>query len=215
MSSGVVCSRANANLPCSPADRIPRWVNDSNLNHFTPPNIYEHVDRPQRSSFSKMGLIILFHRLYEAHFLPSHLTVALLSAVIYTAYVPPVITHPLLLWSFGFNGTLRLIGFILFSCYLYLYESYHQLCVVAREDEMKRAGLWERMQGGFSYRSWRNNFMDYCLMPLTGTMFGTIPAVMAEISHFWTDQLVYTVSAKPQLKRELDRVADKVVDVLA
>ncbi|MCJ1478071.1 hypothetical protein MMC13_006746 [Lambiella insularis] len=190
-----------------PADRVPRWVNDSNLTHFTPPNIYEDVNQ-SRTSFSKLNLIILFHRLYEAHFLPSHLTVALFSAVLYTAYIPAVITHPLLLWSFGFNGTLRLIGFILFSFFLFLYEGYHQLCVRTREDEMKRAGLWDRMQGGFSYRSWKRNFVDYCLLPVTGTMFGTIPAVMAEISHFWTDQLVYTVSAKPQLKREAEKVVE-------
>ena len=70
---------------------------------------------------------------------------------------------------------------------------------------MKRAGLWDRMQGGFSYRTWKRNFIDYCLMPVTGTMYGTIPAVVAEISHFWTDQLVYTVSAKPQLNREAEK----------
>ena len=79
-----------------------------------------------------------------------------------------------------------------------------------REDEMKRAGLWDRMQGGFSYRTWKKNFVDYTLMPVTGTMFGTIPAVMAEISHFWTDQLVYTVSAKPQLKKGVEKVVDLV-----
>ncbi|MCJ1389691.1 hypothetical protein MMC18_002548 [Xylographa bjoerkii] len=190
-----------------PADRVPRWVNDSNLTHFTPPNIYEDINQP-RTSFSKINLIILFHRLFEAHFLPSHLTIALVSAVLYSTLVPPILTHRWLLWSFGFNATMRLIGFCLFSFYLFLYESYHQLCVRTREDEMKRAGLWDRMQGGFTHRTWKRNFIDYCLMPVTGTMFGTIPAVMAEISHFWTDQLVYTVSAKPQLNREIEKVVE-------
>ena len=78
----------------------------------------------------------------------------------------------------------------------------------SREDEMKRAGLWERMEGGFSYRSWKKNIIDYCLLPVTGVLFSTMPATVAEISHFWTDQLVYTVSAKPQLNREIEKVVE-------
>ena len=196
----------HANDFFSPADRVPRWINSSNLTHFTPPNLSSSSHH--RTSFSKTRLVILFHRLYEAHFLPGHLTIALVSALIYTAYIPATQIHPLLLWSFGFNGTLRLLGFLLFSFYLYLYESYHALCVKSREDAMKKARLYERMQAGFSRRTWKRNFVDYCLLPVTGTMFGTVPAFMAEMSHFWTDRLVYTVSAKPQSRREAEKVIE-------
>ena len=188
----------------SPADRVPRWVNDSNLTHFTPPNVYEDPHKP-RPSFNKIKLLILFHRLFEAHFLPTHLTVALATGVLYSTYTPASVTHPLLLWSFGFNGTLRFVGILLTFFYLYLYENYHLICVRAREEEMKRAGLWERMQGGFSYRSMKKNWIDYCLMPVAGMLFSTIPAVVAEVSHFWTDKLVYTVSAKPRLLKEVEK----------
>lgn len=188
----------------SPADRVPRWVKDSNLTHFTPPNLYEDSRGP-RPSFGRLNLIILFHRLFEAHFLPTHLTIALLSAIIYSACVPADATNPYLQWSFGFNGTLRLIGLILTVCYVYLYEGYHRICVRTREDEMKRVGLWERMPDGFSHRSWRRNLIDYSLMPVTGALFGTIPAMVAEICHFWTDRLVYTVSAKPLLKKVVEK----------
>ena len=110
--------------------------------------------------------------MYEAHFLPSHLTVALLAEVIYGAVVGAnrsTSTHPFLLWSFSFCGTLRLIGFVATGIFMYLYEAYHLACVRAREDEMKRVGLYDNMQENFSYRSFRKNWFDYCALPVNGT----------------------------------------------
>ena len=190
----------------APEDRVPRWVNDSNLTHFTPPNLYES-DRPRPTKFNKVNLFLVYHRLFEAHFLPLHLAIALISGIAYGAAVPPTVTNPLLLWSLGFCGTVRFIGFCGTCLFLYLYESYHSVCVKNREDEMKRAGLWEDMQEGFAHRSWKKNFTDYCAIPVNGILFAAAPALVAEISHFWTDQLVYTVSAKPQLKRVAEKLA--------
>ena len=140
--------------------------------------------------------------MYEAHFLPSHLTVALLAEVIYGAVIGAnrsTSTHPFLLWSFSFCGTLRLIGFAATGIFMYLYESYHLASVRAREDEMKRVGLYDTMQENFSYRSFRKNWFDYCALPVNGTLYGTIPAVVAEFCHLWTEKLTYHVSAKPKL----------------
>ena len=193
-------------MTISPEERVPKWVNDSNLKHFTPPNLYEQSTEPTRSRFSLFKLAILYTRLYEAHFLPAHLTAALVSGLIFSAYIPASTTHPLLVWALSFCGTLRFIGFCGTGLFIYLYESYHSVCVRNREDEMKRVGLWEDMQGGFAHRSWRKNWSDYVAIPVNGTLFGTVPAVVAEVCHLWTDQLVYTVSAKPQLKRLAERV---------
>ena len=175
--------------------------------------MYESSLDPSRSRFSIVNLFFLYHRLYEAHFLPAHLTVALLAEVLYGAIVganKATGTHPLLLWSFSFCGTLRLIGFLGTNVFMYLYESYHLACVRSREDEMKQAGLWEDMQGSFTYRSWRKNWFDYCALPVNGTLYGTIPAVVAEFSHFFTDRLVYHVSAKPKLLKLVERVEKAV-----
>lgn len=146
--------------------------------------------------------------MYEAHFLPSHLTVALISAIIYTAIVQPTVTNPILLWSFGFCGTLRFIGFCATAFFIYLYERYHNVCVRSREDEMRRAGLYETMGAeGFAYRSWKKNWTDYVVLPINGTLYGSVPAVVAQFSHLFTSELTYTVSAKPQLKRMADKLA--------
>jgi hypothetical protein len=148
--------------------------------------------------------------MYEAHFLPAHLTAALLAEVIFTARVGPSSIHPMLLWAFSFCGTLRFIGFVATAAFVYFYESYHAVCVRNREDEMKQAGLWEGMQENFSYRSFKKNWFDYCALPINGTLYGTAPAVVAEFSHLFTDKLVYHVSAKPQLKKLLDKMENAV-----
>jgi hypothetical protein len=192
-------------LAQDPSERIPAWVEGSNLTHFTPPNVYEPPSTTP-PSFSKMNLIILYHRMFEAHFLPAHITVALFSGVIYASFVSPDVTNPWLMWCFGFTGTLRIFGIILTTIFLYLYESYHQTCARTREDEMKRVGLWEDMQGNFAYRKWSKNWMDYLCLPVTGTLYGTAPAVVVNACHFFTDKLTYKVSAKPQLKKLVDRV---------
>ena len=192
-------------LSSRPEDRVPRWVKDSNLTHFTPPNMYgESRLDPERARFSKLNLVALYHRLYEAHFLPAHLTVALIAEVICTSLVGPSVIHPGLMSAFSFCGTLRVIGFCATACFVYFYETYHLVCVRNREEEMKAAGLWEDMQDNFSYRSLRKNWFDYCALPVNGTLYGTAPAIVAEFSHLWTDQIVYQVSAKP-LKKLAER----------
>ena len=184
-------------------------MNDSNLKHFTPPNTYETPIDSSSLRFSYTNLVFLYHRLYEAHFLPAHLTSALLAEVLYGAILGPAATkstNELLLWSFSFCGTLRFIGFVATAFFMYLYESYHLVCVRNREDEMKRAGLYEDMQDSFSYRSWKKNWFDYVALPVNGTLYGTAPAVVAEFSHLLTDRIVYQVSAKPKLLKLVESV---------
>ena len=173
--------------------------------------------------FSIPNLLLLYSRLYEAHFLPAHLTVALISAVIYTSVQAPPAhaspadyptpAYPLLLWSFSFTGTLRLLGFLGTACFIRLYERYHAACVRAREDEMRAAGLWADM--AFAHRSLRENWTDYVALPVNGVLFGTAPAVIAGMCHLWTDRLVYTVSAKPlkKLASGMKGVAERVAQL--
>lgn len=92
--------------------------------------------------------------------------------------------------------------------FLVQYEFYHSTCVRIREDEMKRVGLWEDMQDGFSRRDWRENWTDYVALPVIGTVFGTIPAIVAGFCHFFTDRLAYTVPSKLMRSR-----AEKVVQL--
>lgn len=106
-------------------------------------------------------------------------------------------------WTFDVTACLRVVGFVTVAFYFFLYESFHRICVNTRKAEMKAAGLYEGMQNSFSYRSFWRNFLDYFTVPIAAPLFGSIPAIQAQISHFWTLDLVYTVSKKPSKARDL------------
>ena len=132
----------------------------------------------------------------EAHFLPTHITLLIVSGGLYTLFTPAVLVHPTLLKTFSFTGFLRLGSALLFGVFFYLYEEYHTVCVSGREREMMRAGLADRMAGYFSYRTARNR-LDFCLFPVAGILFGSVPTVVVLVCHFWTLDMVYRVSQKP------------------
>jgi hypothetical protein len=59
---------------------------------------------------------------------------------------------------------------------------------------MQRAGL---SNCSFSHRSLRTTGLDFCVFPVAGMLFGSVPAVVALVCQFWTLRLVYKVSKKP------------------
>ncbi|OAL29436.1 hypothetical protein AYO20_09173 [Fonsecaea nubica] len=144
--------------------------------------------------------LILFSRLFEAHFLPIHLFLVLLASAIYSALPYPITSCRLLTAAMDLTSVLRAISFALMTIYFVIfYEGYHQACIEAREKEMKKAGLYEELADEFSYRKRFSliTLCDYVLFPIAGTAFGSVPLLQAIASHFWTEKLVYLVSAKP------------------
>lgn len=139
----------------------------------------------------------LLHRLFEAHCLPSHMMLLVISAGIYGYLTQGKPDSLGINWTFDVCAYLRIIGFIMVALYLNLYESFHHFAVTIRKAEMKAAGLYEGMENSFSHRSSWSNKLDYVLIPVAAPIFGSIPAIHAQISHFWTLDLTYTVSLKP------------------
>lgn len=161
------------------------------------------TSQPIARSFSrclpKLSLAMLIHRLFEAHFLTVHLFMLLLSNAAYQLTVPLKLTPPWLLTSMNVAGNLRAAAFVCMLCAFYFYESYHAVCVRTREDEMRRARLYEQMRGDFSRPNKRGllRCLQYFLFPVSGIIFVTTPSVIAQLCHFWTDRLEYKVSKKP------------------
>ena len=99
---------------------------------------------------SIVSLFMLTHRLFEAHFLTVHLFLLLISSELYKFFTAVEDIPPLLLRSIVVAGQMRAAAFIRMLCAFFIYESYHRVCVQAREDEMRRAGLYQRLRGDFS-----------------------------------------------------------------
>ena len=154
---------------------------------------------------SLSSLVILAHRLFEAHFLLIHLLVLTISTTIYERATPAVLIPPLLLFAIKLTGALRAVGYLSMLCVFFFYERYHAFCVQAREEEMQRAGLYERMRENFSHQQGWQHSLLYFIFPIPGTLFGSFPLLVAEISHLFTATLEYKVSKKPILAPSVAR----------
>ena len=176
-------------------------VTDNELDQFCENGIFsgiveETIDEPHWEH-----VFYLFHRLFEAHFLPVHMTILVLASTLYVKLTEGNEDPFGLSWVFNICNIVRIAGFAQVVFYLFLYDSYHRVCVAKREKEMVKAGLSDGMH--FSQRSLRKNLIDYLMVPLVAPLYGAIPCAQAEISHLWTMDLVYTVSKKAtrQLKK--------------
>lgn len=144
--------------------------------------------------------LVLFTRLFEAHFLPNHLFLLVLASAVYGSLPYPISHWRTLSITLDITSYMRAMGYALMTIYFVVfYERYHQVCVEAREQQMRRVGLYEELESEFSRRQrWTlASTIDYFIFPISGTIFGSVPLMQAIVSHFWTDKLVYLVSAKP------------------
>jgi len=140
----------------------------------------------------------LTERLFEAHFLPVHLALLPIASLLYVIFRSSIHQAPELDWVFNITGYLRAMAALGMITFISLYENFHRLNVNYRENEMKKVGLADQMQGGFARRQLWPNMLDYCLFPVAGAIYGPAPLIHAQIKHLWTVDLVYKVSAKPR-----------------
>lgn len=109
-------------------------------------------------------------------------------------------------WIFTVCNVLRTVGFMEVALLLFLYEQFHKICATSREKEMHEAGLAKGMC--FSHRSVKKNFVDYIMVPLVAPLYGSIPTAQAQVMHFFTLDLVYTVSKKVTRQRAKSMLAN-------
>ncbi|KAF4342116.1 hypothetical protein FBEOM_3946 [Fusarium beomiforme] len=140
------------------------------------------------------NVFYILHRLFEAHFLPVHMAILVLSSALYVKLTEGNEDPRDMDWIFSWCNLIRIYGFFQIGVYVSLYESFHQVGVASREREMVKAGLADRMD--FSRRSLKNNWHDYFAIPIVAPLYGTIPSAQALICQLWAQDLVYTVSKK-------------------
>ncbi|UKZ66755.1 uncharacterized protein TrAtP1_007926 [Trichoderma atroviride] len=103
-------------------------------------------------------IFYMAHRLFEAHFLPLHMMILVVASALYTFVTKGGEDPNNLSWVFSACNVLRPLGFMEIAVYMLIYESYHRVCVQARERDMIQAGLADGMC--FSHRSLKQNCID-------------------------------------------------------
>jgi len=137
--------------------------------------------------------------MFEAHFLPVQMTILIVASTLYMWVTEGTADVHGVAWIFEVSKYLRTAGFMEVAFYLFLYEKYHRIAANMREKEMNEAGLAKGMN--FSHRHPKRNYIDYVMVPLVAPLYGAIPCAQAQICHFWTLDLVYTVSKKATRQR--------------
>ncbi|KUI67300.1 hypothetical protein VM1G_02717 [Cytospora mali] len=175
---------------------------NQNLDPEAPPTengVFSDVTHDTLKEPNWERIVYLFHRLFEAHFLPLQTTILIVASTLYVWATEGHADVHGLNWIFDVCNVLRTAGFMEVAFLLFLYESFHRTCVQTREKEMSDAGLAKGMN--FSHRRLNKNWKDYCMVPMVAPLFGAIPCAQAQICHFWTIDLVYTVSKKVTRQR--------------
>jgi hypothetical protein len=161
------------------------------------------VRRLTQTRLLRVSNIPLMHLLWEAHVLPTHFILTLIGCGLYSLFTPASATHPQLLMMFSVTNILRNASFIAMQLTFCLYEPFHRLCVEQRGKDMTRAGIPHTLS---IRHPWHLRFLfERICFPITGVLYGALPALYAQFSHFFTDRLVYQVSVKPK-DRDLDVV---------
>ncbi len=141
------------------------------------------------------------HRLFEAHFLPSQVSILIIASTLYISLKAFPLQDPDLVsikWTFTATTILRAAGLLMTLTYFCFYSKYHRLCLQARIKEMENAGLAESMRENDSFSTWTwKDMLNIIWLPFVAPLYGSIPAIHAQICHFWSLDLVYVVSCKP------------------
>lgn len=158
--------------------------------------------RVQIEDGHKMTLrnIDLLTRVFEAHFLPAHLFIILITSSIYASINTPTTIPYWVQLSLDAMGWMRGIGFVTMMFYFVVcYERYHKACVDVRTAELKQSGLYRDVEDQISKRNPSSplTWLDYVIFPVAGLIFGGVPLLHAAFCHFWSVDLNYKVSAKP------------------
>ncbi|CAJ2500986.1 Uu.00g038390.m01.CDS01 [Anthostomella pinea] len=149
---------------------------------------------------------LLGHRLFEAHFLPLQMTFLVVTSTLYMLITEGGADPHNVGWIFKICNVLRTVGFMEVGLLLCLYERFHKISASTREREMQEAGLAKGMC--FSHRTLKGNFVDYIMVPLVAPLYGAAPGAHAQFMHFFTHDLVYTVSKKVTRQRAKSFIAD-------
>ncbi|KAI0136592.1 glycosyl transferase family group 2-domain-containing protein [Xylariales sp. AK1849] len=190
----------------NPADTYIPQVDGFNDEQTLESGIFSDITTDTLKGLNWKRLIYLAHRLFEAHFLPVQMTILVIASTLYLWLTEGSSDPHNLMWTFNVCNVLRAVGFMEIAFYLFLYENFHRIIASQREREMNDAGLAKGMC--FSHRDIKKNFIDYVMVPLVAPLYGAIPGAHAQIFHFWTQDLVYTVSKKVTRQRAKSLSAD-------
>lgn len=142
---------------------------------------------------------VLFLRLFEAHTFPLHFMCILAASSYHSSHLSSSKASPYLEIVLKLTEYARTANGVLMAvCLLTAYANFYNVCVQARQWEMRKAGLHDFTFQSSTRGRWSlGSILDILSLPVASMLFGTLPLLQAVFSHFWSDRLLYRVSGKP------------------
>lgn len=140
-----------------------------------------------------LNIFFLFHRLFEAHFMPAHLFI-LAATTLFYRYLTPTCLSPVT-WIFLLTDRLSFTAFLATLSFFYSYQRYYDLAAELRRTEAAGPDPAHHTRCHSTIKFWRN-ILDCIWLPIVAPLYGSLPAIHAQLMHFWTIDLVYVVSNK-------------------
>ncbi|KAK9467723.1 hypothetical protein V1512DRAFT_116967 [Lipomyces arxii] len=151
-------------------------------------------------------VVVLMHRLYEAHFLPVHYLIDVLACSLLPLFIA-VKPNSVLDYVLVYTNHLRTAAFFGVVIQMVLYERLHSTALALRLVTIRNAppGLIKNSleHVGVSARRGWIYCLDYILFPVAGTVFGAVPAIKAQAMQFYTTRFAYKVSSKPSFRHAI------------
>ncbi|ORY29217.1 hypothetical protein BCR33DRAFT_724733 [Rhizoclosmatium globosum] len=180
--------------------------------------------------FDIYKLLILFHRLSEAHIIGGHMFILIVMtglllplgptptalSISYWQAVTTEAIHPIVLLVCDICGYIRIFSLLTVIGCAYYYEQYqrwvgHTRWALSSMGE-KQPILTEQSQyvngihvgpgkrAELESPRTRWNYMDWFALPVVALLYQAIPQIHTQLLQLWTDRLDYEVAAKPMLK---------------
>ncbi|KAI9199259.1 uncharacterized protein BJ171DRAFT_602033 [Polychytrium aggregatum] len=168
-------------------------------------------------SFCLPRLAVLLQRVLEAHVLLCHAIMMIFITFltlpsgsfsvgsVAASYLRSEPLHPYVTLSLWLAGWMRFAGTLPFLVTVAYYERYHQWVGIHRwrADDSGAARMLGKRPQLISRRTYWN-LLDWAALPIGAVLFVVVPTIQAQLSHFWTDRLIYQVSSKPVLEMPPD-----------
>ena len=154
--------------------------------------------------------LALLYMLWQAHFFLLHFFISIVLSGILTAFQPASAINPKIHAALSLGGRVRIFCFILLNVTFFFYNALHDVCSQARSEDMAAA----KLPCVVETRRWfhAKQLAEHPVLPLVGIIYGALPALVAQVSHLWTEDLVYVVARKPKVEWGNGRIPKLSID---
>ncbi|KAI9202182.1 glycosyl transferase family group 2-domain-containing protein [Polychytrium aggregatum] len=163
------------------------------------------------SHFPLLTYLDMVYRILELHVFLIHIVLVMLitsvslpnstvGSLFFSRLSNPPTLDSYVMTCVNIAGMMRNVAMAPFVLTIIVFEFYHHWIAIGRwKHAAQSTGNVQYLGKRSQFVSTRSllNLLDWIALPVSGVLYGVLPALQANISHFWTNSLEYKVAGKP------------------